>query len=341
MNLAALLYGLAVRFRLWLYRQRILPTRRLPLKVISIGNLIAGGSGKTPHTALLAGYLHKRGIKTAILSRGFRGTGMKRGAVVSDGQVIQTTVRESGEEPLWLARKLRGLPVVIGRNRYRSGMECFQKWQTEWVILDDGFQHLALARDIDLLLLPGHRPLSSERLLPSGMLREPLEAMKRAHIILISHAEQLDDSARKAWVSEIRSRSTFVPVYFSEHRPLLLWQYRDQEGLPLTWLQGKRILAFCGLADPASFRFSLRQVGADPVQLKAFPDHHHYRQKNKQEIEDLGRSLKAEVLVTTEKDAIKLGDWPASFLPVIVLAIEVEIRETGFWEMLDREVGLV
>jgi tetraacyldisaccharide 4'-kinase len=340
MKLAAFLYGLAVRFRLRLYQKGFLPTRRLPFRVISIGNLIAGGTGKTPHTALLAGYLQKKGMKTAILSRGFRGTGMRHGAVVSDGQAIRSTVQESGEEPLWLAQKLEGLPVVIGRNRYRSGMEFLRNGPTEWVVLDDGFQHLALARDINILLLPGQRPLASERLLPSGMLREPLEAMKRADIILITHAEHLDNTAREAWISEIRSRSS-VPVYFSEHRPSMLWQYPDKKNLPLTWLKDKRVLAFCGLADPDSFWFSLRQLGADLIKRVAFTDHHHYGEKDLRGLETLSRTIKPDLLVTTEKDAIKFNKWPVTDFPLVVLAIEVEIQESGFWNWLDREVGLV
>jgi tetraacyldisaccharide 4'-kinase len=336
---AAFLYGLAVHLRLWLYKKGVLPSRRLPLKVISLGNLIAGGAGKTPHTALLAGYLHEKGIKTAVLSRGFRGKGTKHGAIVSDGRTIRSTIEESGEEPFWLAQKLKDLPVVIGRDRFRSGLECLEKWQTECVVLDDGFQHLELARDLDILLLPGHRSLSLERLLPQGMLREPLESMNRANIILVSHAEQLDDRARRNWVSEIQSR-TSLPVFFSEHRPSSLWRYPDKEELPLLWLQGRKVLAFCGLADPDSFRFSLQQVGTAPVHLKAFPDHHQYREKDKEELEALARSSKANLLVTTEKDAVKFGDWSPVDLPLMVLGVEAAIQDPGFWDLLDREVGL-
>lgn len=336
----ALLYGLGTGFRSWLYRRQVLPTRRLPLKVMSIGNLVAGGTGKTPHTALLAGYLHQRGIKTAVLSRGYGGTKVKEGAVVSDGGSIRAEVQESGEEPLWLARKLPGIPVVIGQDRYRSGMYCYKQWQTEWVVLDDGFQHLSLARDLDILLIPGHRPLDSERLLPLGMLREPLTAISRATLLLISHTEQLDPAARQAWLSDLGSRFADRPVFFSEHRPSTLWHYQKKNMLPLTWLEGKKVLAFCGLADPSSFLFSLRQSGADPVRSMAFPDHYHYREKDKTELVDLFRTSRADLLVTTEKDALKLGEWPTGNAPLLVLGIGAEIRDPAFWQYLDRQVGL-
>jgi tetraacyldisaccharide 4'-kinase len=337
---AAFLYGLGTGFHAWLYRQHLLPTRRLPLKVLSVGNLVAGGTGKTPHTALLARYLHHRGIKTAVLSRGYGGTKVGEGAVVSDGQSIRTGVEESGEEPLWLARKLEGIPVVIGRDRFRSGMICYQQWQTEWVVLDDGFQHRSLARDLDILLLPGHRPLNAERLLPLGMLREPLTALRRAHLILISHAEQIDPAGRQGWLDEVRSRSADMPVFFSEHRPSTLWRYEDNNSLPLTWLKGKKVLAFCGLADPSSFLFTLRETGADPVRSVVFPDHHHYREKDKNDLAEGYRASKVELLITTEKDALKLGTWPAGEVPLLVLGIEVAIPDPAFWQVLDRQVGL-
>ena len=188
--------------------------RGLPLKVISIGNLTAGGTGKTPHAALVARYLQDQGIKTAVLSRGYRGTKMKEGAVISDRESIRGTLEEGGEEPYWLALKLPGIPVVIGKDRYRSGLLCFQKWQTEWVILDDGFQHLGLKREIDILLLSSHFLFDSEKLLPLGFLREPIEEMRRADIILITHAERLNFSQQEVMAGEIRSRVSFHPGFF-------------------------------------------------------------------------------------------------------------------------------
>jgi len=336
---AAGLYGFGVRFRLWLYRRQILLSRSLPFKVISIGNLTAGGTGKTPHTALLAGYLHQKGIKTAVLSRGYGGTKIKKGAVISDGQSMVSTVEEGGEEPYWLAQKLPGVPVVVGKDRYCSGMACVQKWQTQWAVLDDGFQHISLSREINILLFSASRPIHSGKLLPLGFLREPIAEMKRADIILISHAERLDPSGRIEMRAKIHSRFPAMPVFFSEHKPSILWRYPDKKILPLSWLEGKPLLAFCGLADPESLLFSLEQLLADPVKLIEFPDHYYYREKDKRDLETLGRSLKTHWLVTTEKDALKLGAWEVADLQVLVLGIEVEVQDPGFWELIDREIG--
>lgn len=338
LRVASFIYGLGIRFRLWLYQRHLLPTRSLPLKVISIGNLIAGGAGKTPHTALLARYLQNKGIKTAVLSRGYGGTKMKRGAIISDGGSLLGTVEEGGEEPFWLAQKLPGVPVVIGQDRYRSGWLCFQKWQTEWVILDDGFQHLNLNREIDILLLPGHQSLGSGRLLPWGFLREPIGAIQRADIVLVTHAERLDLPRQEGIVGEIRSRVPSTPVFFSEHKPIILWDYASKKEIPLSELAGKPVVGFCGLADPQSFIFSLKQLQADPVRVVEFPDHHYYQEKDKRSLETLGRASKVTELVTTEKDALKLGKWDPADLQVLVLGIEVEIQDPAFWQLLDKAI---
>jgi tetraacyldisaccharide 4'-kinase len=333
------LYGFGVCLRLWLYRLQLLRSRRLPLKVISIGNLSVGGTGKTPHTALVAGYLQKKGSKVAILSRGYRGTMEKEGAVISDGQSLLGTVVEGGEEPYWLAQKLPGVPVLVGRDRYRSGLLCDQTWQTQWAVLDDGFQHLSLKRDLNILLLPGHQPFGSGGLIPLGQLREPIREMRRADIILITHAERLDPSGRDNIAREIRSRTSTIPVFFSEHKPATLWRYPDKEVFSLSWLEGKPLLAFCGLADPESLTFSLEQLGADPVKLVEFPDHHFYREEDKRVLEALSRSLSLTLMVTTEKDALKLGEWTSRDLQILVLGIEVEVQGPGFWELLDQRTG--
>jgi tetraacyldisaccharide 4'-kinase len=335
---AAGLYGFAVRFRLWLYDRQILPSRHLPLKVISIGNLTAGGTGKTPHTALIASCLYQKGIKTAVLSRGYGGTKMKQGAIISDGQTLVGTVEEGGEEPYWLAQKCPGVPVVVGRDRYRSGMICFEKWKTQWAVLDDGFQHLNLAREINILLFSASRPIQAGRLIPLGFLREPIGEMKRADIVLITHAERLDPSGRIDQTVQIHAQYPAMPVFFSEHKPSVLWRYPDKALLPLSWLAGKSLLAFCGLAEPESFKFSLKQLQVETVNWVEFADHYYYREKDKKDLETLCRSLKIPWLITTEKDALKLGEWKATDLQILVLGIEVEVRDSAFWELIDRKV---
>lgn len=336
----SILYGFGVRLRLLLYWLHLLPARRLPLKVISVGNLAVGGTGKTPHVVLLAGYLQKKGINAAVLSRGYRGTKMKEGAVISDGRSMLSTVEEGGEEPYLLAQKLPGIPVLVGKDRYRSGLLCAGKWPTQWVFLDDGFQHLSLKRDIDILLLPAYQPFGSGKLLPWGLLREPIKEMRRADIILITHSERLDPSGQKALAEEIHQRVPSIPIFFSRHKPVVLWRYPDKKVLPLSWLEGRRLLAFCGLAEPESLTFTLKQLRVDPVKLVPFPDHHFYQDKDKRSLENLSRSLQVDLLVTTEKDALKLGKWEAADLTVLVLGIEADIQDSAFWDLIDQRTGL-
>jgi tetraacyldisaccharide 4'-kinase len=335
---ASVLYGLGVRFRLLLYAKGLLPSRRLPLQVLSIGNLTAGGTGKTPHTALLALYLKNLGLKTAVLSRGYRGTKMRKGTVLSDGRSVTGTVEEGGEEPIWLARNLAGVPVLVGKDRFQSGLYCHQTWQTDWVVLDDGFQHLQLYRDVNILLISGHRPLEAERLLPWGFLREPKEEMRRADVILITHCERVEKAQREQIRKEILRRMPSVPVFFSRHQPVWIRSIFDQGKLPLSTLEGKKIIGFCGLADPGSFEFSLRQLGAHPLRIIPFADHHTYEGKDKKYLEAMGKEYGIDYLVTTEKDALKLGDWDPSPLRLLVLGITIEILEKDFYEWLDRKV---
>jgi tetraacyldisaccharide 4'-kinase len=337
---ASQVYGLGVLIRSRLYRQRLLPSRNLPCKVISIGNLVTGGTGKTPHTALLAGYLKKKGVKAAVLSRGYRGKKMRQGAVVSDDRNLLATREDSGEEPYWLARKLPGVPVLIGKNRYRSGLRAFQNWNISWAILDDGFQHLALKRDLDILLLSGVHPFGNGRLLPLGSLREPKGAMKRADVVLITHSEQISSRERTELRSGLRGLGFQKPVFFSEHLPIGLKQYPDDEPLPLAWLEAKRVLAFCGLARPDSLVFTLKQLRVASLELAAFPDHYAYGEKDWKDLTVKARSLGVDCLVTTEKDALKLEGWKPMGIKMVILEIECRINDPDFWRLIDSRLAV-
>ena len=337
--LGSLLYGAGVILRTWLYRLRLLPAYHLPCRVISIGNLVAGGTGKTPHVALLAGRLQKKGIKTAVLSRGYRGREMKAGAVISDDQAVIGSLPDGGEEPFWLARHLPGVPVLVGKDRLRSGRLCVKRWQTEWVLLDDGFQYLRLERTVNLLLLTVKAPFGPGGLLPLGTLREPIHHLRRADLILITHAEAAGPLEKKDLLKRIRKISPEVPVFFSDHWPARLWNLADRTPRPLSWLQGKKVLAFCGLAQPDSFAFSLRQLKSEIVHLAVFPDHYAYDQKDKEKLANLARSLKPDLLITTEKDALKIEGWNPEQELVLVLGIEIQIQEPAFWDLLDRKIA--
>jgi tetraacyldisaccharide 4'-kinase len=336
--LASGIYGLGVFSRLALYRLGLLPVHRLPLSVISIGNLIVGGTGKTPHTAIIADYFKRRGKKVVILSRGYGGEKSAQGAVISSPEKIIGTIQEGGEEPFWLAKRLPGVAVVIGKNRYQSGLLSRKRWGAELAILDDGFQHVGLEREVNILLIPAHQPFGTGGLLPLGTLREPRSQIKRADVVIISHTEMIAAREQSALEGQVKALHPGAPVFFSRHVPQGVWKYPEGEFRPLSWLKGRRVLAFCGLGQPESFRHSLKTLEVELVGLRTFRDHQVYQEKDKHRLLEESVSLKAEVLMTTEKDALKLGNWPEGRAELLVLAIGVEIPDANFWDVLENKI---
>jgi len=336
--LASGIYGLGVFFRLALYRLGLLPVHRLPLSVISIGNLVVGGTGKTPHTALLADHFRRRGRNVVILSRGYGGEKSTQGAVISSPEQVIGTLQDGGEEPFWLAEHVPGVAVVIGKNRYQAGLLSRERWGTDLAILDDGFQHLGLERKVNILLIPAHQPFGTGGLLPLGTLREPRKQIKRADVVIISHAEMIAAGEQSVLEGQVKVLHPEAPVFFSRHVPLGVWKYPTGESRPVSSLKGRRVLAFCGLAQPESFRHSLKTLEVELAGLKPFRDHQVYREKDKHRLLEEAASLRAEVLITTEKDALKLGNWDEGRAELLVLAIGVEIPDTHFWEVLEGKI---
>ena len=336
--LASGIYGLGVFLRLSLYRRGLLPVHRLPLSVISVGNLVVGGTGKTPHTALIADHFRRRGRKVVILSRGYGGEKSTEGAVISSPEKIIGTLQEGGEEPFWLAEQLPGVAVVIGKNRYQAGLLSRERWGVDLAVLDDGFQHVGLERKANILLIPAHEPFGTGGLLPLGTLREPRKQITRADVVVISHSEMIAAGEQTALEGQVKALHPEAPVFFSRHVPQRLWKYPEGESRPLSWIKGKRVLAFCGLGQPESFRHSLKTLEVELVSLKPFRDHQVYQEKDKHRLLEEAAFLKAEVLLTTEKDALKLGKWPDGRAELLVLAIGVEIPDRNFWDVLESKI---
>ena len=247
-------------------------------------------------------------------------------------------MQEGGEEPFWLAEHVPGVAVVIGKDRYQAGLLSRERWGTDLAILDDGFQHVGLERDINILLIPAHQPFGTGGLLPLGTLREPRKQIKRADVVIISHMEMITAGEQSALAGQVKGLHPEAPVFFSRHVPQGVWKYPAGESRPLSWLKGRRVLAFCGLGQPESFRHSLKILEVELVGLKPFRDHQVYREKDKHRLLEEAASLKAEVLMTTEKDALKLGHWPEGRAELLVLAIGIEIPDTQFWEVLETKI---
>lgn len=335
--LMSLVYGSICWIRLLLYRVGLFKTRRLDALVISIGNLTMGGTGKTPLVIALAEYLCRKGLKVGVLSRGYKGRRSEDLQWVSDGQQLLASPAEVGEEPYLIASHLKEVPVVVGKDRYRSGQSLLDRFKLDAVLLDDGFQHLRLHRDINLLLMDGTQPFgppqSAERLIPRGVLRESPWGIRRASAVLVSRMEQCDQ-----WpdvIRQIRYYHPQIPVFQIFSRPTKLIGLVSGQERAAASLKGQSVLAFSGIGNPTSFRFFLERLGAKVAAEVIFEDHHRYTlQEIKKLIQD-ARAEGAEVLVTTEKDGVKVREFLSFQIndPVWALRIELErIEDSQVWE---------
>lgn len=310
----SLAYGAVVRLRLLMYNRGVLKSEKLPCPVISVGNMTVGGTGKTPVTMCLASLLRDMGKRVVILSRGYKRKG-KDTAVVSNGKDILLGPEEAGDEPYLMAKRLKGVPVIVGPDRVRSGRFAISEFSPDVMILDDGYQHIRLQRDINILL--SGRSGMGRFLLPRGVLREPLEGVRRATFVMV---RGLNNDDKKTF------RKYGKVVIEFRYRPFGLYDISTGETIGPENVKGKKVAAFCGLANPDSFFATLESLGARITGRHAFPDHHWYSQKDMITIKEI--AVGADLVITTEKDGVKLkGLLPG--VPVHALAIDAEITGKG------------
>ena len=296
----AWLYSLALRLRALLYLAGILKTHRLSRPVVSIGNITVGGTGKTPVTAYIARFLLESGYKVAVLSRGYGGSLEGQTCVVSDGVTIMLSATECGDEPYLLASTVPGLMVVIGTDRYSAGQLAEQQLSPDIFLLDDGFQHLRLHRDLNILLLDFSRPFGNKLTLPAGILREPLKAISRADLVIFTRAPD---------GSTIPTGTGKTPTCLSSHTIADLIPLESHIPVSFHSCLNRKVLAFAGIADPDSFFAGLQAEGLNLVHCINFPDHVVYNRERQDEIAHAMRKSGADLLVTTEKDGVKLMDF--------------------------------
>lgn len=323
------LYSLAVRLRAAAYRRGVISTHRLPVPVVSVGNVAFGGTGKTPTVIALARDLVRRGRRPAVLTRGYgRSDRAPRLLVGPDPQI---TAAEAGDEPLELAMRLPGVPVVVDPDRVRGASAALRRG-ADVVLLDDGFQHLRVERDLDLVLLDAGDPWAGGALPPLGRLREPLGALARADAILVTKMARCARSVPEPIRRRLAELAPGTPVLGSTTVPR---RVATPEGsLEPSALRGRRVFAFAGLARPSGFVGVLEGAGAEVVGHRWFADHHPYREQDLGDL--LARSARlGAVPVTTAKDRVKL---PPS-APVWVVEVEVEPL-AGSWDLLWRVAGL-
>ena len=306
----SVLYGAATRARLLLYRAGALPVARVEVPVISVGNITAGGTGKTPLVEWLARALAHEGRRVCILTRGYGRIDVRRRVIVSDGEQILAGAREGGDEPRLLAENLRGLAAVISdADRASAARWAIKNLRSDVFILDDGFQHLRLARDLNILTLDATDPWGGAKLLPGGRLREPLSELKRADAIVITRAELAPD------IEDVRARAVRLndkcPVFIARtntRRIVLLAGSPPRESASEDEINNvpQPLAAFCAIGNAQAFFAHARREGLTLSYTRAFADHHVYTQREIDECVREAARHGAQALLTTAKDAVKL-----------------------------------
>lgn len=322
-------FRLGVALRLLGYKRGWFQTRRLAQPVVSVGNLTVGGTGKTPLVACIAAILLRHGWKPSILTRGYGRSSKDPMIVVPPGAGRRPEAKEIGDEPALLARMLPEVPVVVCADRFRGGQAAEERFQVDTHILDDGFQHLELRRDLDLVALDATQTVSDWRLLPAGRQREPLSALRRAQIVVITRVDSAPPESLESVVVKIspgarifRSRTEFAG-----------WENAiTGAAIPNAEVHAPKVAAFCGVGNPRAFFGDLRRWGFSPVSEDAFPDHHVYTGREIEQLVENARRRGAAALLTTQKDAVKFSpDW-APQLPILACTIAARILEVEDFE---------
>jgi len=320
LKLLSLFYLWGHYFRMWAYRWDLFPSHKLGCRVISVGNLTLGGTGKTPVVMMIAEILRGNGRKPGILSRGYGGNSKDEINVVCDGKNILLSTEVAGDEAVMMAKRLRNVPVLVGSDRYQTGRYAIKHFGVDTLILDDGFQHLALKRDMNILLFDHQRPFGNGQLFPAGELREPKREARRADFVCIT---RYSGSSYPPGISEQLIKN--LPLVKSTLRLDSLLNL-DGETFDIKKLQDQPVAAFSGIANPDDFRKLLEKSGARVVCYHPFPDHHEYTLADLKYIEDSARKSGAELILTTEKDAVKLNS-NSTTIPLCKVALEMEILE--------------
>ena len=334
----SLFYGIGQKLREFAYRQRLLPSHQLPCKVICIGNLTVGGTGKTPMAMYVAQAIKRLGYTTAVVSRGYRGGAESRGGIVSDGQSIHMGPEQAGDEPFMIARGLRGIPVIVGKNRYAAGMLAVDEFKSDVIVLDDGFQHLRLKRDIDLVLLDSMHPFGNSHLLPRGTLREPISSLARGSACILTRCRADRNDTVRPLIELLKQFLPLDRIFTSCHVPEF---YAVKSGGPipnkgtthqnsrleLGSLIGEPILGFSGIARNADFQNTVLEHGLNANDFLEFSDHHRYTTDDLNYIQSRSEDINARYLITTEKDLVRLTPRNPFSLTLIVVGVKVSFED--------------
>ncbi len=322
---ASLGYHLVVHVRNASYNHRFLRSHRVDAAVLCVGNLTTGGTGKTPLVVWVCQDLRARGIRCTILTRGYK-----------------TRSGEVSDEPALLAAQCPDVPVVVNPDRVAGAAEAIRTHEAQVLVMDDGFQHRRLARDLDIVAIDATNPFGYGRLLPAGLLREPVAGLKRAQAVVLTRCDQVPEDALALIETEIRQVNPDLVVARSIHAPVAVRTAAGEE-IPLARMEGERVYAFCGIGNPKAFFRTIEQSGAIAAGSKTFDDHYRYTAEDLLVIRKQACEQQASLVLTTQKDWTKVVQCalPAGEPPLAYLAIEARITtgEEILTSLIDRVLG--
>lgn len=327
-----------VKGRRWLYEARIIRDHPLGVQVITVGNLTVGGTGKTPVVEKFARVLTDHGRKVAILSRGYRSNppplaqrvknifGRKENTpprVVSDAKSLLLNSEDAGDEPFMLASNLKDVVVLVDKDRVKAGRYAIEQYGCDTLLLDDGFQYWKLAgRRQDIVLIDAQQPFGNEHLLPRGTLREPVPHLARANTIFITKSDGDCNGLR----ARIRKHNAKAGIIECVHWPLYFEDvFNPEQRENIGWLKGRKVATLSGIAQPESFEQSLVEQGAELVYAKRFADHHRFNQQEILNAINRAKKRRAEVIITTQKDAVRFPKIDRRDLPIYFIRVEIKI----------------
>ena len=347
LSAVSVLYGAGVALRNAFYDTGVLGSGKLDRRVVSVGNLTAGGTGKTPMTIFLAVSLRRMGCRPVVISRGYGGDAEKKGAVVSDGYKLLCGSDVSGDEPFMMASCMRGIPVLVGGDRYKSGLRAVSEFDPDIILMDDGFQHRRLHRDLDIVLVDAATMFGNGRLIPRGMLREPLRSIGRADAVVLTRCvgdcntsrDKLQKMlSRPAIAQKKRGFSGRMPIFRARHESYLSFKQDGRAPIAATIpeqtpetgfsaISKARVFVFSGIAGNRSFKKTVEEHAGIVTGSMFFPDHHRYSDEELRRIADAAASGGADFLATTEKDYVRVAGRMPADIPVCVIGVRIVFVE--------------
>ena len=350
MFIFSLFYGGLVKFRSKAYDMGIIKSKKLPCKVISIGNITVGGTGKTPMTIYVAELVQKLGYVVVVISRGYKGELEKTGGIVSNGKTVLMGPEKAGDEPFMLAGRLN-IPVIVGKDRFKAGMKAVKKFNPDVIVLDDAFQHLKIKRDINLVLLDAKRPFGNSKLLPRGILREPLSSLSRSDAFILTRSDCASELEVEKTLVELKEFVQEKPTFNTSHAP---YAYIVEKGkhvpfesisrnsflYDFDFLRDRSVFAFAGIARNDDFMCTIEGFKCIVAGFLEFPDHHGYSETDFNTVLRLAKEANVDFLFTTEKDHARMAHrmtWPID-LVVVGINIFFEKDEKSFSDFVKKRI---